>query len=63
MIWKKSVVSRVSDWTRGMDYQFVEHLQLATANNYNTLTDIHSLQITVTAAQIKSSMISLGVAT
>jgi hypothetical protein len=33
---------------------FIAHLQLATTNNYNSLTDLYALQITVTTAHVKS---------
>jgi hypothetical protein len=30
----------------GLVAQFVDHLQVVTTNNYNTVTDLHTLQIT-----------------
>jgi hypothetical protein len=41
---------------------FIEHLNLISTLNYNRFTDLHALQITVTAAQLKSSTSSLVVA-
>jgi hypothetical protein len=44
---------------------FIEHLyaQLVTTDNYNSLTGLHTLNITVSAAHIKSSMSSLDTET
>jgi hypothetical protein len=37
------------------------YTHLTTTSNYNSLTGLHSLKITVTAAHIMCSMSSLGV--
>jgi hypothetical protein len=33
------------------DYVFIDHLQVVTTNNYNTITDFHTLQITTVYAK------------
>jgi hypothetical protein len=40
----------------GLIIGFTEHSKLVTINDYNTLTNLHILQITVTTAHIKSSL-------
>jgi hypothetical protein len=42
----------------GLVTRFIDHLhtQLLTTSNYNATTDLHTLQITVTEAHIKSSV-------
>jgi hypothetical protein len=42
----------------GLVIGFIEHLytQLVTTSKYNSLTGLHTLKITVTAAHIKSSV-------
>jgi hypothetical protein len=46
----------------GFIIRFIEHLQNITTNNYYSLTELHTLKITVTTAHIKSSQSSLVVA-
>jgi UDP-N-acetylglucosamine transferase subunit ALG13 len=46
----------------GMVIGFVERLLLVTVSSYNCLMDLHTLQIAVTAAHIKSCMSSVNVA-
>jgi hypothetical protein len=45
----------------GLVTRFIDHLftQLITTSNYNSLTGLHTLKITVTAADVKSYMSSL----
>jgi hypothetical protein len=38
---------------------FIEHLQNASTNNYNSLTELHTAKITVTTAHIETSQFSL----
>jgi hypothetical protein len=40
---------------------FIDHLQIVTTNDYNSLAGLRILKITATAAYIKSSMSSLVV--
>jgi hypothetical protein len=40
---------------------FVDHLRIVTASNCNSLTELHTPNITVTTAHIKSSQSSLDV--
>jgi hypothetical protein len=44
-----------------VDGGFTEHLhtQLITASNYNSLTGLHTVEITVIGAHVKSSVSSL----
>jgi hypothetical protein len=35
-------------WGCGLDIWFIDHLQVVTSDNYNTIADFHTLQITVT---------------
>jgi hypothetical protein len=64
MIWKQVVVSHVSDWICDLEWQldFLNTYNSLTANSYTILTDLHGLQISVTAARVKSPMSSIGVA-
>jgi hypothetical protein len=41
--------------------RIIGHLQNVTTNNYDSLTELHTPQITVTTAHIKSSQSSLAV--
>jgi hypothetical protein len=45
----------------GLVTGFIEHLQKVITNNYDSLTELHTLKITVTTAHIKSSQSSLAV--
>jgi hypothetical protein len=42
-----------------MDIGFIDHLRIVTASNYYSLTELHTPNITVTTAHIKSSLRSL----
>jgi hypothetical protein len=42
----------------GLVIGFIEHLQNVTTNNYDSLTELHTPEITVTTAHIKSSQSS-----
>jgi hypothetical protein len=45
----------------GVIIGFIEHLQNVTTNNYDSLTELHTPKITVTATHMKSSQSSLAV--
>jgi hypothetical protein len=45
----------------GLVNEYTNHLQIVTTSNYNSLTGLHPLKITLTAAHIKFSMSSLVV--
>jgi hypothetical protein len=47
----------------GLVTQFIDHLctRFVTTSNFNSLTGLHTLKITVTAAHMKASMSSLFV--
>jgi hypothetical protein len=38
----------------GLVIGFIDHLQVVTISNYNSLTELHTQNITVTTAHIKS---------
>jgi hypothetical protein len=42
--------------------EFIELLQNETTNNYDSLSELHTLKITVTTAHIKSSQAVLAIA-
>jgi hypothetical protein len=42
--------------------RFAEHLENATANNYESLSELHTPEITVTTAHMKSFQAFLAVA-
>jgi hypothetical protein len=46
----------------GLDIGFIDHLQVVTTNNYNTIADFHTLQITRAHAVFQSAGSSLVVA-
>jgi hypothetical protein len=46
----------------GLVIGFIEHLQNVTTNNYDSLTELHTLKITVTTARIHFFYSSLAVA-
>jgi hypothetical protein len=35
-----------SRWVFGLDIGFIDHLQVVTTNNYDTITDFHTLSVT-----------------
>jgi hypothetical protein len=39
----------------GLDIGFIDHLQIVTTSKYNSTMELHTPNITVTAAYIKSS--------
>jgi hypothetical protein len=46
----------------GLVIRFIEHSEKVTTDNYDSLTELHTLKITVTTAHIKFSQSSLAVA-
>jgi hypothetical protein len=46
----------------GLVIRFIKHSQNVTTNNYDSVTELHTPKITVTAAHIKSSQSSVAVA-
>jgi hypothetical protein len=55
----QNVLSRVRGF--GLYIGFIDHLQVISRNNYNSLTELHTPNITVTTAHIKFSQSSLVV--
>jgi hypothetical protein len=55
------VVTILNDSRRGfgLEIGFTDHLQVVTTNNYNTIANLHTPNITVTTAHIKSFQSSL----
>jgi hypothetical protein len=45
----------------GFVIDFIEHLQNVTVNNYDSLTELHTPEITVITAHVKFSQSSLAV--
>jgi hypothetical protein len=46
----------------GLASGFIEYLQKVTTNNHDSLTELHTPEITVTTAHLKSPQASLPVA-
>jgi hypothetical protein len=46
-------------WGFGLVNGFIDHMEMVTISNYNSITGLHTLEITVTAAHRKSSVSSL----
>jgi hypothetical protein len=42
----------------GLDIGFIDHLQIVTTNNYNTISDFHTLQITTAHAKFFQPAVS-----
>jgi hypothetical protein len=56
------IVTCMSDARRGfgLEIAFIHHLQVVTTNKYNSLTELHTQNITVTTAHIKSVAVSIS---
>jgi hypothetical protein len=60
-VWNACVLSPVWVTQRGFgfDIGFIDNLQIVTTSNYNSLMELHTLNITITTEHIKSSQSSL----
>jgi hypothetical protein len=57
----KHILTILDDYTRDLDWEigFIDHLQVVTTSNYNTIANFHTLQITTAHAKSFQSAVTI----